>query len=189
MPRRFLLAPAAALLAIALVACAGSAATSSPSSGADASVAPTTRAASSADLGGVFDDKAPGTDLDACAIVAATDVVTATKIEDVAAGKLEKKPTTLSPRRSTCTYEGNFGRILVELTPEDGENLYHAARDSYADASDIIGIGDAAFNSKRNNRAFVVKGNVSVMLTMFLSGELEQLPVATELVASVVAKL
>jgi hypothetical protein len=35
----------------------------------------------------------------------------------------------------------------------------------------------------------VVKGNVSVMLTMFLNGELEHLPVATELVTAAVAKL
>ena len=117
------------------------------------------------------------------------DVKQATSIDAVADGTLQKKPTSLSPAKTECTYQGDFGRIIVTLVPEDGANLYDAARGSYKDASDITGIGDGAFNSKQNNRAFVWKDRVSVMLTMFLSGDLEQLPVATDLGKSIIAKL
>ena len=189
MPRR-IAAPALALLTIALVACGGQAAvpntptSTQPTTGADTGGAtPTT------DLGGVLDDKAPGTKLDACGIVTSTDVAAATKTTGVTAGTLKATPTSLSPGHSDCTYEGDFGRILVALTPEDGANLYDAARGSYKDASDITGTWDGAFNSEKNNRAFVWKGNVTVMFTMFLNGDLEQLPVATELARQVVGKL
>jgi hypothetical protein len=77
----------------------------------------------------------------------------------------------------------------VALTPEDGANLYDAARGSYKDASDITGIGDGAFNSVDNDRAFIWKGKVTVMLTMSLAGDLQQLDVATKLGKAVVAKL
>ena len=73
--------------------------------------------------------------------------------------------------------------------PEDGANLYDAARGAYKDASDITGIGDGAFNSRLNHRAFIWQDRVNVMLTMSLNGELEQLPIATELGKAIVAKL
>ncbi len=131
----------------------------------------------------------PGTDLNACEIVTAADIAAATGIEGVADGTFEENPSTLSPGRSECTYEGDFGRVIVDLTPEDGANLYDAARGAYDDASDITGIGDGAFNSVGENRAFIWQGPVAVMLTMFLNGDIEQLDVATELGKRVVGKL
>jgi hypothetical protein len=188
MPRR-IAAPALALLTIALVACGGQAPAPNKATSSQPATAGGTAAKPTADLGGVLDDKAPGTTLDACGIVTATDVGAATKTTGVSAGTLKATPTSLSPGHSDCTYEGDFGRILVALTPEDGENLYDAARGSYKDASDITGTWDGAFNSEKNNRAFVWKGNVTVMFTMFLNGDLQQLPVATELARQVVGKL
>jgi hypothetical protein len=190
MPRR-LAAPAFALLTILLVACGGGQAAVPPGdpptqAAADAGAGTDTQP--SADLGGVLDDKAPGTSLDACGIVTAADIGSATGASGISAGELKQNPTTLSPGHSTCTYEGAFGRVLVDLTPEDGENLYDAARGAYKDASDITGIGDGAFNSVDNHRAFVWKGNVTVMFTMFLN-DAEQLPVATQLAKQVVGKL
>ena len=191
MPRRLAILPALGVLALALVACGGGS-TQAPSAVAPSSQShPATPAASAVtgENGGVAGDLTPGTSLDACAIVTPADVKQATSIDAVADGTLQKKPTSLSPAKTECTYQGDFGRIIVTLVPEDGANLYDAARGSYKDASDITGIGDGAFNSKQNNRAFVWKDRVSVMLTMFLSGDLEQLPVATDLGKSIIAKL
>jgi hypothetical protein len=178
------------LLILSLVACGGGAA--APTS-TDAPAAPTAAADSTAtpadDLGGVSDDKTPGTALDACEIVTASDVAAATATKDVAAGTFKKTPNSLSPGSSLCKYTGDFGQVEVALVPEDGANLYDAARGSYEDASDMTGIGDGAFNSNAHHRAFVWKGHVSVMLTMFLMGTAEQLPVATNLARQVVVKL
>jgi hypothetical protein len=140
--------------------------------------------------GGVEGNLTPGTDLDACEIVTSDDIGSATKASGpVAAGTLEASPTVLSPSQTECTYEGDFGRIIVELTPEDGANEYDAARGAYKDASDITGIGDGAFNSDDNNRALIWKQKVVVMLTMFLNGGLEQRQVATDLGNAIIAKL
>lgn len=138
--------------------------------------------------GGVAGDKQPGTTLNACEIVTVADIQAATKATGVAAGTFKASSTSLSPGQSECTYEGDYGKIVVELTPEDGANEYDAARGAYKDASDITGPWDGAFNSKEHNRAFVWKGNVTATFTMFLN-DLEQLPVATELAKAVVSKL
>ncbi len=130
----------------------------------------------------------PGTSLDACAIVTPADVAAATGVAGAEPGTLEQVPTPLSPARTECTYEGDFGRIIVELTPEDGANLYDAARRSYDDAVDLPAVGDGAFVSAANKRAFVREGAVAVMLTMFLNGA-DRIEVATSLGRAVVAKL
>jgi hypothetical protein len=194
MPRRFLVAPALALLILSLVACGGgSSAPSSTGAGAGADTAAATAAATTApaapDAGGVQEDKTPGTDLDACQIVTAKDIAAAIATSDVPDGTFKKTPNSLSPGSSLCKYVGDFGQVEVALVPEDGANLYDAARGSYEDASDMSGIGDGAFNSIAHHRAFVWKGHVAVMLTMFLMGSAEQLPVATDLAKDVIAKL
>ena len=77
----------------------------------------------------------------------------------------------------------------MELTPDDGENLYDAAEGAYKDAAVMPGIGDGAFNSDDNNRAFIWKDNVTVMLTMFVADPLTQVEVATDLGKAIVEKL
>ena len=162
---------------------------SAPSSVAqpDASAAPEESTAAGGGLDGTL---TPGTTLDACEIVTTDDIKTATKsTAAIPAGALKESPTVLSPGQTECRYEADFGRIIVELTPEDGENLYDAAEGAYKDAAILPGIGDGAFNSDDNNRAFVWQGNVTVMLTMFVRGDLQQVDVATELGKAIVDKL
>jgi hypothetical protein len=114
-------------------------------------------------------DATPGTALNACEILTADDIATATKAEDVADGALEAAPTVLDEHGTECTYEGDFGRVIVDLTPTDGADLYDAAVGAYDGAELYEGIGDGAFWSEKNNRAFFWKGSVNVMLTIFLN--------------------
>jgi hypothetical protein len=179
--------------AIVLAACGGgSTATGTAPSAAPATAAadePTTPDATAATGGGVEGNLTPGTDLNACEIVTTADVAAAFNLKTpVAEGALKASPTILSPGHTECRYEGEYGGIIVALTPEDGANLYDAARGAYKDAADIAGIGDGAFNSDKNHRAFIWKDKVTVMLTMFV-GELSQMQVATDLGNAIIEKL
>ena len=173
-------------LTLILAACGGSA---SPTGTAGPAGSDTPASTTAAETQAAEAPPTRGTELNACELVTAADIAAATGIDDVADGAFEENPTSLSPGHSECTYEGDFGRIIVDLTPEDGANLYDAARGAYDDASDITGIGDGAFNSAGENRAFIWQGPVAVMLTMFLNGDIEQLDVATSLGEAVIAKL
>jgi hypothetical protein len=159
MPRKPLLPLAFVALAVAASACASSAAP--PMSDApNATVAQSEPAT---------EPSAPvaGTDLDACEIVTAEDIATAVGIgaAEVGEGELEVSPTTLSPGHTECDYRGEYGGVIVSLTPEDGANLYDAARGSYDDASDREVAGaDGAFWSENDGRGFFWKGAVTVML-------------------------
>ena len=194
MPRRSIGAlTALLLLSLALVACGGGTANpitdTSPAPAAE-SAAPVEPDASTATGGGIDGTLTPGTTLNACEIVTTDDIKAATRATTaIAAGTLEASPTVLSPGRTECTYEGAFGGIIVELTPDDGENLYDAAEGAYKDAAMMPGIGDGAFNSDDNKRAFIWKDKVTVMLTMFVAEPLTQVDVATELGKAIVEKL
>ena len=196
MPRRSIAALGALLMISAIVFAACRGGTAAPAN--DATTAPSiatsyesaTPEETAATGGGVEGNLTPGTDLNACEIVTTDDVKAATKSTDpVAAGTLKASPTSLSPGHTECRYEGEFGGIIVALTPEDGANLYDAARGAYKDAGDIAGIGDGAFNSDKNNRAFIWKEKVTVMLTMFVGSGAAQLQVATDLGKAIVEKL
>jgi len=109
----------------------------------------------------------PGTTLNACEIVTAEDIAAATGLDaaTIGAGELAESPTVLSPGHTDCDYTGEWGGVIVSLTPEDGANLYDAARGSYADASDREVAGaDGAFWSEDQGRGFFWKGAVAVML-------------------------
>lgn len=109
----------------------------------------------------------PGTALNACEIVTAEDIAAATGIDaaTIGSGELTESPTVLSPGHTECDYTGEWGGVIVSLTPEDGANLYDAARGSYDDASDREVTGaDGAFWSEDNGRGFFWKGAVAVML-------------------------
>ena len=195
MPRRPVGALTALILAVTFILAACSSGTTTPNgdvSPAPAVESPATSVApeeSTASGGGIDGTLVPGTTLNACEIVTPDDIKIATGFGgSVAAGTLKATPTVLSPGQTECRYEGEYGGIIVELTPEDGENLYDAAAGAYKDMAVLPGIGDGAFNSDDNNRAFVWKGNVTVMLTMFV-GDLEQSHVATELGKAIVGKL
>jgi hypothetical protein len=165
MPRRASLAIVPALaVSLLLAACGASAAP--PASDAAESDAP---AASVAPSAAPSESGAPqsGTDLDACELVTAADVEAALALEagTVAAGELTEDPTTLSPGHTSCRYSGDWGGLVVSLTPEDGANLFDASRGSYADASDReVSGADGAFWSEDQGRGFFWKGAVAVML-------------------------
>jgi hypothetical protein len=173
---------------IALVAACGGAATAG--SGDDAS-----QVAETADVVEATPEAAedaapqPGTDLNACEIVTAADIETATDTDGIGDGEFESNPTVLSPGHSECTYEGDFGRLIVSLTPEDGENLYDAAAGAYKDAVMMDGVGDGAFYSADNNRAFAWKGNVTIMFTIFVNGDLDAAEVSRDLGLAALAKV
>ncbi|HET9345741.1 MAG TPA: hypothetical protein VFO05_08565 [Candidatus Limnocylindrales bacterium] len=155
---------------VALVAACGGA-SSGEGSGSGADTGPTSAEITPrpTDIPFAEADATPGTALNACEILTADDIATATSTEDVPDGTLEAAPTVLDEGRTECTYEGDFGRIIVELTPTDGANLYDAAIGAYDGAELYDGIGDGGFWSEENHRAFFWKGSVTVMLTIFLS--------------------
>lgn len=171
MPRPFASA-ILVVLAVAVSACSSAQADSSP---ARSDANPPTMAAE-ASLAPSADSGTPmaGTDLNACELVTVADIAAAVGVPeaDIPAGELRETPTVLSPGHTDCRYLGDWGGVIVSLTPEDGANLYDAARGSYDDASDRPVVGaDGAFWSQQNKRGFFWKGNVTVMLQMsFLAG-------------------
>ena len=187
MPR--LAAPAllVACFVLILAACGGSAASSVPDVPTDGP----RETLAAEEPSAAPDAPVAGTDLNACEIVTPDEVAAAAGLNaaDVTAGAVEESPTVLSPGRTECTYEWDGGGVIVELTPDDGENLYDAARAAYADASDVSNHGgDGAFFSKENRRAFFWKGAVSVMLTLFLAED-EMRPFAEEIGKGAMAKV
>jgi hypothetical protein len=186
--RRILFLPVAALLVIA--ACGGSTPTSSPELSGAASPAPS----SGVDGGRPTVEPGapePGTTKNACELIAPSDVAAATGVDaaGISPGELKVSPTVLSPGHTECSYQGGFGRIIVALTPEDGANLYDAARGAYRDAVEIPGLGDGAFYSIDNDRSFVWQGPVTTMFTAFLNGDLELESVTRELGTRMLANL
>ena len=156
---------------VALVAACGGASSGQGAGSVGSDNGPTTAEATPrpTDVPFAEADATPGTALNACEILTADDIAIATQAEAVADGALEAAPTVLDENRTECTSEGDFGRIIVELTPTDGANLYDAAIGAYDGAELYDGIGDGAFWSDKNNRAFFWKGSVNVMLTIFLN--------------------
>jgi hypothetical protein len=156
-------------LAVAASACIAAGAPDPDPDPTHGSGAATPTAAESASPDPVPTTQAPvaGTDLDACEIVTAADIEAVLELQagSVAEGELLETPTSLSPGHTECRYGGDWGGIIVSLTPEDGANLYRAARGSYADASDREVAGaDGAFWSANDKRGFFWKGAVTVRL-------------------------
>jgi hypothetical protein len=145
------------------------------------------------DVAQIYSDDAdamvPGTTLTSCELISASDVAAAVGLAKVANGALEQNPTTLSPAHNQCTYEGDFGRVIVDLTPEDGANLYDAASGAYKGLELIDGIGDGAFWSDKNNRGFVWQDKVTVMLTIFVNDGIDPRDVTESLGKAMVDKL
>jgi hypothetical protein len=189
------------LLALSLVACGGGAARDADDELDAGAPAPTTAAeAPNADpndpdsVGAIIyeeDVPVPGTTLSACQIVTGSDLQTALGLDvPVAEGALEADPTVLSPGHSECRYEGDFGRVIVDLTPEDGANLYDAAYSAYDGLAFVDGVGDGAFWSDKTDRAFVWQDRVTVMLTLKLNDAELTGPDLTEVLGqAMVAKL
>jgi hypothetical protein len=182
----------AGLLVLVVAACS-SAAPADELDQATTAPAPSTAVVDTADVGAVIYDEAdpePGTTLNACEIIDADDVQAAFGLEEaVADGTFEADPTVLSPNHSECRYEGDFGLLIVSLTPEDGANLYDAAHGAYDDLQEL-GLGDGSFYSDDTNRAFVWQERVTAMLSIHPVGSsLDGLTIAESLAEAMLAKL
>jgi hypothetical protein len=183
----------AGLLVLVVAACS-SAAPADELDQATTAPAPSTAVVDTADVGAVIYDEAdpePGTTLNACEIIDADDVQAAFGLEEaVADGTFEADPTVLSPNHSECRYEGDFGRLIVSLTPEDGANLYDAAYGAYDDLVVIPGVGDGAFWSAGTKRAFIWQDRVTAMIQIGIAGgEVTGLEVVAALGEAMIAKL
>ena len=189
------------LLAFSLVACGGGAATPDEDldvpapAAASAAEAPSAADPNDPDAVGaiIYQEEAPvpGTTLGACEVITADDVKTAFGLAGpVGAGIFEASPTILSPGHTDCAYEGDFGRVLVSLTPEDGANLYDAAYGAYDGLQVIPGIGDGAFWAADTNRGFVWQDRVAAMISVYAyGGDVEELDVVSSLGQALIAKL
>ena len=195
MPRRPTRAALAlAGLALALAACASP--SSSPSDSANpAPRDPPSSVTPSSEPSPTDAALESGTDLTACEIVTPADIEAAIGLDAgmVAESTSSETPTVLSPGHTSCLYNSDtWGSVSIELTPEDGVNLYDAARDAYDDASDMVVVGsDGAFWSAETGRAFVWKGPVTAMLQIgFLSVENpDRAAIFQALADSIIAKL
>jgi hypothetical protein len=176
---------------VALAACGGGApdASGSPSTVATESTPPEPSAEASVEA-------TPGTALSACELVTPEDLSAVLadlggETITIADGEAADKPTVLDPFGTECRYSGDWGGVIVSLTPADGANLYDAARGSYADARDIETPGaDGAFWSEDNHRAFFWKGSVNLMLQVgFLAVEADRADVVEAIGAAAIAKL
>lgn len=168
MPRRAPFTMALVTLAIVASACTATASGESAEPEGTAPQAPGSSAAATLPPASAEEPGKPeaGTDLDACEIVTPEDIAAALGLDGtVDEGELTEDPTSLSPGHTTCRYTGDWGGLIVSLTPEDGANLFDAARGSYADASDREVAGtDGAFWSEDQHRGFFWKGAVGLML-------------------------
>jgi hypothetical protein len=128
----------------------------------------------------------PGTTLTACEVVTAEDI---TAVTGVAAepGVGEAKPNVLAPNYNECVYQGEYGRVVVQLNPDVGDRVFDAAKGVADDAKDIAGIGDGTFWTEQNRSLYAVKGKVNVLLRMGVGGDEEA--VATELARRAIARL
>lgn len=181
------------ILALALAACASSTAadpSSEPAATDQPDVASPTASVAE-------DDGIPeaGTDLTACEILTAADIEAALSLEPGTIEQAESvaTPNVLSPGNSQCEYSGDdWGGVSVILTPEDGVNLYDAARGSYDDASDLVIVGtDGAFWSEDTSRGFVWKGNVATMIQIgfLVESGADRGAIAEELLAAIASKV
>jgi hypothetical protein len=152
-----------AVIALLAACTSPGAATPAPSEAPAASAAPSAAPTAETDGG----PPVAGTDLNACELVTPGDIAAALGIEpaEVLEGRLTETPNALSPGHTDCRYDGDWGGLSVSLTPDDGENLYDAARGAYDDASDREVAGaDGAFWSESTTRGFFWKGSVAVLL-------------------------
>jgi hypothetical protein len=111
-------------------------------------------------------DTTPGTALSACELVAPQDIEAALSFEagTVDAGELQENPSVLDPAANDCRYQGDWGGLVVAVTPTDGVNVFDAVDDSFGDDAEALDIGDGALWFENNDRGYFLKGSVMVRL-------------------------
>jgi len=165
------------VLTLVIAACGGGgAATTAPGQATtapgQATPAPTQVAASTNDdfePGPAEPDATPGTSLTGCELVAPEDIEAALDLDagTVDDGEFEETADILDPHSNQCRYTGDWGGLIVRVTPTDGVNTYDAVADVFGeDAEAIDGIGDGALWFEDNNRGYFISGSVMVLLQL-----------------------
>jgi hypothetical protein len=111
-------------------------------------------------------DATPGTTLTACELVAPADIETALGLDagTVAEGEYEANPSVLDPAGNDCTYNDDWGGVIVAVTPTDGVNVYDALVHAFGEDAEALDIGDGALWFENNDRGYFLKGPVMVRL-------------------------
>lgn len=108
----------------------------------------------------------PGTALSACELVTSADIEAAVELDagTVPAGVLEQQPTVLDPTTNECRYDGDWGGLVVRVTPANGKNTFDAVNKTFGDDAEAIQMGDGALWFEENDRGYFLKGAVMVLL-------------------------
>ena len=116
--------------------------------------------------GGGDAEPTPGTALSACDIVAPADIEAAVELDagTVGEGELKEAGTVLDPAATECRYQGDWGGLVVSLTPADGVNVFDALVSSFGDQADALEIGDGALWFGDDDRGYFLQGPVMVRL-------------------------
>jgi hypothetical protein len=149
-----------------LVACSAAAPTGTPAAGTPTGGQPTSQPTTTA---GATDEgePTPGTALSSCELVTPADIEAAVELDagTVQPGLHKDTPTPLDPADNECRYEGDWGGLVVMVTPTNGKNTFDAVKKSFGeDAEEIAGVGDGALWFADNDRGYFVKGSVLVLL-------------------------
>jgi hypothetical protein len=146
-------------LSIVFAACGGGSPTAAPATNAPAATTP-------GGGGGGDAEPTPGTSLTACEIVAPADIEAALELDagTVDEGELREAGTVLDPAATECRYQGDWGGLVVSLTPADGVNVFDALVSSFGDEAEALEIGDGALWFGENDRGYFLSGPVMVRL-------------------------
>jgi len=159
-------APATALAALLMLAACGT----SPGEGSSAeSAAAQASQESSAEASAEASseaEKTPGTNLTACELVTAGDIESALGLDagTVADGVLEQTPTTIDPAANVCTYDGDWGKLIVNATPTAGTSTFNALAKVYGEDAEALDVGDGGYWFEDNDRGYFLKGSVMVFM-------------------------
>jgi hypothetical protein len=117
----------------------------------------------------------PGTALDACEVVTPQDVETAIELDagTVGEGELVDASTVLDPAATECRYEGDWGGLVVSLTPTDGVNTFDAVESAFGEDAEALEMGDGALWFEDNDRGYFLKGAVMVRLQITFVADTE----------------
>jgi hypothetical protein len=152
---------ALSLLLVPILAACGGATPSSTEPGGGATPAP-----EATQSGGGDSEPTPGTALSACDIVAPEDIEAAVDLDagTVGEGELKEAGTVLDPAATECRYQGDWGGLVVSLTPADGVNVFDALVSSFGDEAETLEIGDGALWFADDDRGYFLQGPVMVRL-------------------------
>jgi hypothetical protein len=156
----------AALLAVALFAACGGSNAPQPSAQAPGTQAPAATPTAEETDEPIEGQPTPGTALTSCELVTPADIEAAVGLDagTVDEGELDAGGTILDPAANDCTYDGEWGRLIVSVTPTDGVNVFDAVNDSFGDEAEDLGLGDGALWFEDDDRGYFLSGPVMLRL-------------------------